>query len=68
MIISCRFWDEGIRHRLRLHTSGIPFMRRRSLGGNFITSVFNLCSAASPETGFDTVDGLSLADTQFATP
>lgn len=51
-----------------IHTSGIALMRRRSRGGNCMTSVFNLCSAASPETGFDIIEGLSFADTQFATP
>lgn len=33
-----------------------------------MTSVFSLCSAASPEAGFDTTEGLSFADTQLATP
>ena len=55
-------------HILSAHTSAIPLIRRRSLGGNCITSVFNLCSAASPETGLDTIEGLSFADTQLATP
>lgn len=50
------------------HTSGIPLIRRRSLGGSCITSVLSLCSAASPEIGLDTMDGLSFAETQFATP
>lgn len=43
-------------------------MRRRSLGGSCITSVFRRCSAASPDVGLDTTDGLSFADTQLATP
>lgn len=31
-------------------------------------SVLSRCSAASPEVGFDTTEGLSFADTQLATP
>ena len=49
-------------------TSGTSFSLRRSLGANFITSTFNLCSAASPVTGFDSTVGLSFADTHGATP
>lgn len=50
------------------HTSGTDLIRRRSRGGSCITSVFSLCSAASPDVGLDTTDGLSLAETQLATP
>lgn len=49
-------------------TSGTSFSLRRSLAGNCITSVFNLCSAASPDTGFERTTGLSFADTHGATP
>jgi hypothetical protein len=33
-----------------------------------MTSVFSLCSAASPDTGFENTVGLSFAETQLATP
>jgi hypothetical protein len=46
------------------------FILLRSRLGNCITSVFNLCSAASPLTGLlpAPVVGLSFALTQLATP
>lgn len=51
-----------------LLTSGTSFSLLLSLAGNCMTSVFNLCSAASPDTGLDSTVGLSLAETHGATP
>lgn len=49
-------------------TSGIAFNRFLSLPGNSLTSVFSLNSAASPLLGLLAALGLSLAETQLATP
>lgn len=49
-------------------TSGTSFTLLLSRAGNRMTSVFNLCSAASPAIGLDSIVGLSFAETHGATP
>ena len=60
--------SESLFSEIPLLTSGTSFSLRRSRAGKRITSVFSLCSAASPDTGLASTVGLSFAETHGATP